>query len=181
MDFSNLLHAMSEGNESTLGEMLEHLTPILKKYLMAKFSAEEVDAEDAIQTMLLKTLIKARNDKIKNPDAFLGYIYSATRNEYLKIARKKLASGEDSLARIEGDFPGQLEKLLDEEKMRILEHCLQTLKSAHQSYIAYWFENPGEEASKVAEKFKISVNNAWTKKHRIIRMLNECYQAQSNL
>jgi DNA-directed RNA polymerase specialized sigma24 family protein len=73
----------------------------------------------------------------------------------------------------EGD---QLSNILDKEKHKILAGCLKNLKPNLKEYITYWFDNPRGEAKVVAQHFGISVNNAWTKKHRIISTLKECVE-----
>jgi DNA-directed RNA polymerase specialized sigma24 family protein len=45
----------------------------------------------------------------------------------------------------------------------------------------YWFDHPDAHTKKVASHFDISVNNAWTRKHRLIKKLNECYREKSKL
>jgi hypothetical protein len=73
----------------------------------------------------------------------------------------------------EGD---QLINILNKEKQKILAGCLKNLKSNYKNYITFWFDNPRIEAKVVAKHFGISVNNAWTKKHRIINLLKECVE-----
>ena len=79
------------------------------------------------------------------------------------------------------DKPDQLSRLLDDEKMSILTRCIEGLKADYRNYIEYWFQNPGYETSVVADYFGISVSNAWTKKHRVINVLKDCFEKKIKL
>ena len=109
------------------------------------------------------------------------YLYS------FRIGRSALNSGlsgfflrkhkEESYEEVPDSYKqdgDQLKNLLEEERQVVLEKCMNELRPDYKEYISYWFRHAGDEAAAVAKHFKISVNNAWTKKHRIIKMLKEC-------
>jgi DNA-directed RNA polymerase specialized sigma24 family protein len=58
----------------------------------------------------------------------------------------------------------------------LLEQCLEQLSEGYRTYIEYWFNHPGSGAKAAAKHFGISKSNAWTRKHRVISKLSECYQ-----
>lgn len=174
MDYSKFVTAIVEEDQDALNAISPIISKVLIKFLIVRMGAEQLDAEDSVQNTLLLTIQKIKNDKLKNPDTIIYYMFTTAKNDYLKQLSKKKESIHDGIADTYFENGDQLERLLDNERQKILQYCLSKLKKDHKTYISYWLENPEDEASDVASRFGISVNNAWTKKHRIIQLLKEC-------
>lgn len=181
MDYSELVTAFKENDSKKVNELLEALRPRLMAFLRVHMNASQADAEDCAQDSLLDSIEKIEADQLDDPEQVVSYILSTCRNNYLKMRRKRRPETMDDVSTKQRQDPRQLQSLLDEEQERLLEWCLNQLKKEYQKFMQYWFDHPDAHTNKVAEHFDISVNNAWTRKHRLVRKLNECYQKKSNL
>lgn len=68
-----------------------------------------------------------------------------------------------------------ISEMLKPEEARILKECLNEFSNETKEFMNYWFENPHRNTKEAADHFDTSVNQIWTKKHRLIKKLNECY------
>jgi len=178
MDYSELVRAIKEDDTRTIDTHLRALHQILYTYLLVRLNTSKEDAEDSVQNTLIKIVQRVKDDKIKHPDALLSYAFTTARNDYFKKVEKKSEVLDEKIEYKPLNQPDQLSVLINGEKKSILMKCISELKEDNQEYIKYWFLNPSMDAEDVATHFNISVNNAWTKKHRIIKMLNECYKSK---
>jgi RNA polymerase sigma factor (sigma-70 family) len=180
MEFAELVEAIGRGDRSTANSLVEKLMPRLIAFLRIHMNAAIHDAEDCVQQALLVSLEAMQEDAIRNPDHILFFLLTTCRNNYLNLIkrRKRFATGD--IPENHNHQPRQLLALLDKERHKLLEQCLQQLSAHYKSFINFWFTHPDTDAKAVAKRFDISINNAWTRKHRIIQKLNECYQQKSN-
>lgn len=178
MDYSELVRAIREDDTRTIDIYLKALHQTLYSYLLVRLNTSKEDAEDSVQNTLIKIVQRVKNDKIQHPDALLSYAFTTARNDYFKKVEKKSEVLDEKIEYKALKQPDQLSVLINSEKKSLLMRCISELKEDHQKYIKYWFLNPSMDAEDVANHFKISVNNAWTKKHRIIKILNECYKSK---
>lgn len=176
MDYSKFVTAVLEKDEPAIAEQVKVITAVLIKFLRVRLGVTQQDAEDCAQNTLLIAIEKIRGDKLDNPDVIISYLFTTAKHEYFKSLSKNKESNFKNVPDSYFDKPDQLHRLLSKEKMSILQRCIEALKPDFKKYIEYWFENAGHETTLVAEHFNISVNNAWTKKHRVINLLKECYQ-----
>lgn len=180
MDYSELVTALNEGNTRKVNKLLAAIRPRLLAFLRIHMNASEDDAEDVSQEALLTAVEIIKRDQIKNPDQVVSYILTICRNAYLKIQKNERTTSLEGINRQQQE-PRQLQSLLDQEQKQLLQLCLDKLPENHQQFIQYWFDHPDAHTRKVADYFNISINNAWTRKHRIIKKLKECYQKKINL
>lgn len=176
MDYSKFVDAVIEKDEATITEQVKVITRVLIKFLTVRLDAPFHDAQDCAQNTLLIATEKIRNDDLTHPDAVINYLFTTAKHEYFKVLSKEREVNYDDLPEHHSDKPDQLNRLLDDEKMTLLKACMEALKADYKKYIEYWFQNPGYETAVVADHFDISVNNAWTKKHRVINVLKECLE-----
>lgn len=181
MDYAKLVTAIQENNTQEINKLIEGLRPRLIAFLQIHMNASRSDAEDCAQDSLLTSLEVIKEDRLNNPDQVVSYIMSICRNNYLKMQKKKRPDAIDEIPDDHQQAPNQLQSLLDEEQEQLLEWCMNQLKEKYQRFMQYWFDHPDSHAKKVAEYFDISVNNVWTRKHRLIQKLNECYKEKSKL
>lgn len=176
MDCSDLYEAIRTGDDEQVNRLIPHLQKVLNKYLRSTMQADVNDAKDCVQQAFLFTIQKIRSDQINDPSSLFYYLLRACRNHYLRMIRHDDLSIEDSTLDYAITPATQINTLVSKEKKRILHECLDELNENHRNFIDYWMSHPGSEASVVSRKFNISINNVWTRKHRIIKLLNECYQ-----
>lgn len=181
MNYSNLVTALQEDDSQTVNELIEALRPRLMAFLRVHMNASHADAEDCAHDSLISSIEVIKEGGLQNPDQVVSYILSTCRNNYLKMQNKHRPEAVEEFSDEHQHAPRQLQSLLDEEQERLLEWCLNQLKEEYQRFMQYWFDHPDAHAQKVADNFDISVNNAWTRKHRLVKKLNECYQEKSKL
>ncbi|MAL18620.1 MAG: hypothetical protein CL670_13050 [Balneola sp.] len=181
MDYSKFVEAVLDRDENAITDQVNVITPVLIKFLTVRLDASIHDAQDCAQNTLLIAIEKIREDKITNPDYVINYLFTTAKHEYLKQLSKDREVNYEDLPEHHFDKPDQLSRLLDDEKMSILTRCIEGLKADYRNYIEYWFQNPGYETSVVADYFGISVSNAWTKKHRVINVLKDCFEKKIKL
>ena len=174
MDYSRFVRAVIQNNEEELNELSKIIFKVLLKFLIARMGASYADAEDSAQNTLLLVIEKIRQEQLDNPDAVIYYLFTTAKNDYLKQQTKQKEVNYEDIPSSHSAKGDQLEKLLSAERLDILKACMKLLKKDYFEYIQYWFDHPGDEAVVVADHFGISVNNAWTKKHRILQILKEC-------
>lgn len=180
MDYSRFVYAVQNNDAEEIASLVSVITAVLIKFLKVRIGASHHDAEDTAQNTLLLVIEKIKEDKLNNPDSIIYYLFTTAKHDYLKAQAKIKESTFDEVPESHSEEGDQLYALLNKERMSILQFCLNKLKPDFKSYISYWFENPGDETSVVADHFGISINNAWTKKHRILKLLKECCEKRLN-
>lgn len=174
MDYSGLVTAIREGDERATGKLCDEATPILKRYLLKKCNATPFDADDAIQKMYEYIIVKIRDDEIENPQGLLAYMLKTCRHNYIKMIRESSFEYIDNLSEEPSNTADQLWKLINEEKQEILKFCMRKLRKNYWVFMNYMFSYPGATSEDIAEKFNITRNNAWIRKHRVINKLTDC-------
>lgn len=178
MDYAPLVKAIQEGNDQEANRLISKVTPILVRMLQVRMNASLQDAEDTVQIMFINVIRAIRENRIDYPERLLAYMITACRNGYMKNQGK-----HDYMLFSEGveeprEEPAQLRQLIEKEKLRHYETCIESLRSDHKEFIRYWLRHPDANASDVAEHFGISVNNAWVRKHRIIKLIQDCLESK---
>ncbi|MGM0546652.1 MAG: RNA polymerase sigma factor [Bacteroidota bacterium] len=181
MDYAKLVTALKENDSQEANKIIEALRPRLIAFLRIHMNASVADAEDCAQDSLLTSLEVIKEDRLNNPDQVVSYILSVCKNNYLKMQKKKRPEATDEIPNEHQQAPTQLQSLLDEEQQQLLEWCIDQLKKRYKTFMAYIFDHPDADAKKIGKHFDISVNNVWTRKHRLIKKLSECYQEKSKL
>lgn len=181
MDYTKLVTALKENDSEEVNRLVEALRPRLMAFLRIHMNATDADAEDCAQDSLIDSLEVIKSDRIDDPKRIVSYILTTCRNNYLKMQKKRRETTMDEVSEAQTQAPRQLQSLLDEEQKKLLRWCMSQLKEEYQQFMQYWFDHPDAHTKKVAAEFDISVNNAWTRKHRLIKKLNECYREKSKL
>jgi len=174
MDYSPFVHAIRDGDDATANKMIARATPVLIRYLRVRMGASEDDAKDAVQKMFLYIIESIKDNKIQNPSGLLSYMLKTCRHNYTKTIRRQDFEITDESVEYAVNEPEQIDKLLDKERKRILQRCLELLNSSYRKFITHWLEDPSVEAEKIAAIYKTSEGNIWTRKHRVIKQLNDC-------
>lgn len=180
MDYSKFVTAVLEDNKEEIEGFYIVLTKVLIKFLLVKLDASREDARDSAQNAIMFGIEKIKNKELKQPDYIINYLFTTAKHDYLKHQNSQKEANYEETPEHHSTDGDQLENLLSKERLSVLQKCMEALKPKQFDYISYWFEHPESETALVADHFGISVNNAWTKKHRIIQVLKECFQININ-
>jgi RNA polymerase sigma factor (sigma-70 family) len=181
MEYSGLAEAIKQDNQREINRLLKSLIPQLIAYLRVQLNAEQQDAEDCAQQAFLVSLEAVRNEELEQPDRIFSFLITTCRNMYLNMMNRRKRSSYEDFSKTHSDQPGQLLSLLSDERQKLLEQCLEQLSEAYRTYIEYWFTHPDSGAKAASVYFGISESNAWTRKHRVVNKLNECYKKKSTI
>lgn len=179
MDYSGLVTAVQNNDEAATNRYCSEALPILKRYLIANLGASPEDAEDAVQKMFEYVIPKIRRDEIKNPGGLLSYMLTGCRHALLKNIRDFDINAYDEMTDDPVVEATQIWNLIDEEQLSILKKCIEQLKGYYRSMVDFIFDHPDADSEDIAEHFEISINNAWIRKHRVIKQLSECAQTNT--
>lgn len=174
MDYSALVTSIKNGDQKTANKLCAEATPILKKYVISRTGCTMTDADDAVQKMFEYIIHKILNDEIENPKGLLAYMLKTSKHMYYKMVKKQRLEQTYNIAQDNSHHPNQLWNLIDKEKQQLLTDCIDQLRLGYRDFITHWFAFPDANTEDIADHFDISVNNAWTRKHRIVKKLNEC-------
>jgi RNA polymerase sigma factor (sigma-70 family) len=176
MDYSGLVAAIDKENQVEINRLSRSLTLQLISYLRIEMNAAQEDAEDCAQQAFLISLELIQEDKLEQPDRIFSFLISTCRNKYINMMNRRKHKTHEDFSGDHCQQPEQLLTLLSDERRMLLAQCIEQLSEGYRTYIEYWFKHPGSGAKAAAKHFGISQNNAWTRKHRVISKLNECYQ-----
>jgi len=180
MDYSKFVTAVLNNDKESIRDSYVIITKVLVKFLLVRLDANIEDAKDSAQNAIMFSIEKIKNEELNHPDYIIHYLFTTAKHDYLKHQNKQKESNYEEVPDNYSQKSDQLERILDDEKHSILKRCFSKLKPKQLAYISFWFNNPGSETALVAKHFGISVNNAWTKKHRIIQVLKECFERNIN-
>lgn len=174
MDYSALVEALQNGDSRSVNDICSDSLEILKKYLIANMGARPQDAEDSVQQMFEYLIPKIREDGIEHPGGLAKYMMKASRHAYLNHLRDYDIDNYDNLTNEPFEAENQIWMLINEDRKKILKFCLKKLKTHYRALIDFLFQHPGADTHDIADKFDISLNNAWQRKHRVIKQLSVC-------
>lgn len=178
MDYAPLVRAIQEGDQEAANRLVAKAGPILIRMLKVRMNATREDAEDAVQTMFYSVITAIQEGRIRNPSGLLSYMIVTCKHNYLKNREQFRTELDEKQVNDSATEPDQLTRLIDREREEALSECLESLPPEQKEFIGYWLSHPDARASEVAERFGITVNNAWTRKHRIIRALQRCLKSK---
>lgn len=174
MVYNNFIKALSEGDDAKIDCVCKQITPILKRHLMSRLSASEMDANDATQQTLLIFYERWKNkppNKVKNP---YSYVITILRREYFKI--KKMHAWTESIEPYMDNSvePSQTESLYKNDADGILVKCLSKLNENNRLFVEFIIANPDANTVAIAKHFQLSKNNVSTRKHRLLKIIIGC-------
>lgn len=132
---------------------VEENIKVIFAYALSRVSSKE-DAEDLTNDIVLAILQSA--DKIKNPEAFYGYVWSIASNTYKKFLRKKRNYQALEDTDIISDDADMLESILEQEETKNLRREIALLsKECRECTVAYYYEELS--CMEVSQKLNISL------------------------
>ncbi|MEX2402840.1 MAG: hypothetical protein WD625_01840, partial [Balneolales bacterium] len=163
MKYSELVSATLANDKKRLNQIVDKLHSALVLYLCGTMQCSFTDAEDCSQQAILDTLEKIKANRIRTPDRVYLYLQKTCRNNYYRLVRhnNRMVSDEHFSYMIEPAV--QLQNLLDDEKLGILNECLDKLSETLRTFIDYFISRPGIDSEQVAVEFNTSVAGVWSK------------------
>lgn len=144
--------------------------------MLIHMNVDGAEAEDCVQEAILSFWKALEENRIENPKKLHTYLLSTCRNTYLNRNAKTTEVLSETVSEDYFEDPQQLRRLVEEERWAIVHDCIDELNEGYRTFIKFWYDHPKYEAESIARHFKMSVNNAWTRKHRIIKILKSCFQ-----
>lgn len=180
MNFSELVDAIGRDDTKKINALIHDLMPRLISFLQIHMGAERQDAEDCAQETVIIALEAIRADEVRDNNQLFSFMLTTCRNTYLNLIKKRKDNYFNDDLPTFGHQPQQLFRLIDEERKKVLQWCLKQLSKSYRNFISFWFKYPDADTDSVAEHFGISLSNAWTRKHRILKKLSECCRKKSS-
>jgi len=70
----------------------------------------------------------------------------------------------------------QFQNLMDKDRQRILEACLDELREKSRTFIEYFIDKPDATTKEASAHFDLTGANVRTKKSRILSRLHHCFK-----
>ena len=141
MDYSKFVTALQENDQALIKEYVPVITNILIKFLKVRLGVTYHDAEDVAQNTIINVIKKIKSNELNNPDSLIYYLFTTAKNEYYKYLRSIKESNYKEIPESYSAEGDQLKNILNEERQRILNICLNMLKPSLKEYITYWFNH----------------------------------------
>ncbi len=181
VDYSELVDALQKGDESKSGDLINEIMPRLEDYLVVVMNAERNAARECVQQAFLDVFEQIRKDNIKESKYIFSYLIKSCRHEYLRYSKREHKfKYEDEALNVLYEPEEQFQNLLDKERQRILEECLNELKDKSKRFIEYFIDKPDATTEEATEEFDLTSANVRTRKSRILSRLHHCYKRKSN-
>lgn len=181
VDYSDLVSALQKGDEPKAAELIQEILPRLEDYLVVVMNAERNAAKECVQQAFLDVFEQIKKDRIKESKYIFSYLIKSCRHEYLRYAKRehKFKYEEEAL-NVLYEPETQMQNLLDKERQRILEECLDELKEKSKKFIKYFIDKPDSTTEEASAEFDLSGANVRTRKSRILSRLHHCYKRKSS-
>lgn len=181
VDYSELVEALQRGDDAKAGELLSEVIPRLQDYLCVVMNAKPNAAKECVQQAFLDVFEQIRRNKIKESKYIFSYLIKSCRHEYIRYAKRQHRFDYDDEPFQEVYEPAhQLQNLLDDERQRILEECLQELREKSRVFIQFFIDKPDASTDDAVQEFELTSANVRTRKSRILSRLHHCYKRKSS-
>ena len=183
VDYSELVVAIQEGDQSRADELLQELIPRLKDYLRVVMKADAATAEECVHEAFVEVLEQINRDNIRNEKYIFSYLLKSCRHAYLHHTKRQYkfdSTDDDHSPDYLVEPAQQYEQLLDQERQRILKKCLEELEAKARKFISYFIDKPEASTQQASRHFGLTGANVRTKKSRIIGRLQLCVKRKSN-
>lgn len=181
VDYSELIDAIHSGDNEKAGNLIKEIVPRLEDYLVVVMNADRYAAEECVQQAFVDVFEQIRRDKIKESKYIFSYLIKSCRHEYLRYAKREHRFNyEEEALNVLYEPEEQIKNLLDKERQRILEECLDELQEKSRKFIEFFIDKPDANTEEASKEFGLSSANVRTRKSRILSRLHHCYKRKSN-
>lgn len=180
VDYSELVDLLNNGFERKAGKLFQEVRPRLVEYLRVTMAADLDSAQECVQQAIVGVYERIIRGKIKEPQSLFSYLMRAARNEYINYCRlNQRYKFSDYDFEEQAEPASQLDSLIEEDRMAILEECLEELESESKEFITFFIDNPDVTTRDASIYFGMSQANVRTKKSRLTHVLNSMYRMKS--
>jgi RNA polymerase sigma factor (sigma-70 family) len=166
-----------DGDTAALGEIVRELNPLLWRVARGEGLTPEESA-DVVQTSWLELL--RRLHEIRSPQALTSWLVTATRREAWRVrkqARRQAPDGAALLESVADPDPGPGERLLTDERDRVLWHHVQRLPGRCRELLRIVAQASRPDYAAVAEALGMPVGSIGPTRGRCLAKLRELLQA----
>lgn len=173
--------AVKNGDKPVIEQFTARVIPRIIEYLMVTLNANKFLAEECTHHAFSVVLDRIINDSLDASTSIVSYTMTTARNEYFRMIKNEFREGTAIFQeQYFLDSEEQIEKLIDEEREKILQKCLKSLDVKSRDFIEYLIAHPEFSMMKIGKIFSISPENARTRKSRIISQLSDCIEKKLN-
>jgi RNA polymerase sigma factor (sigma-70 family) len=166
-----------DGDTVAVGEIVRELNPLLWHVARGEgLTAEE--SADVVQTSWLELL--RRLHEIRSPQALTSWLVTATRREawrVRKLTRRQASDGVAQLESVADPDPGPGERLLTDERDRVLWRHVQRLPERCRELLRIVAQVSRPDYATVAEAMGMPVGSIGPTRGRCLAKLRELLQA----
>ncbi len=180
MDYVKLAEALEKEDSKQLETLYSEAFRMLCRFLCTTMRADHQDAQESAQHALVVTMEQLRKGAIRNSDNIYSYLLQSAKNRYMRICFERNRNNFQENIERYAPVEEQIDHLVMKEKKDALMGCIAEMEESSREFILYWMEHPGARSSEVARHFNLSVNNVWTKRHRLVKKLSECVRKKIN-
>ena len=181
-DFEQLAKAIRNRDELAISRLSGEFVPQVISYLKVVHDAPPYLAEEAANTAFTDVCLRLREEEAASQGDMAGYLMNAGRFRYYDILRREGRYRSGNLPEHDDErssSTGPMDKLLDEDRKKILRRCLKKLDRKSRYFIMFIMKYPNYDLQIVAEKFSYTYHKARWLKSSLIRRLHDCYRETS--
>lgn len=181
VDYSELVDLLINGFERKAGRLLKEVRPRLIEYLKITMGADFLSAQECVQQAMAGVYEHILKGNIKKPQYIFSYLMRASKNEYINHVQsnKRYLLDDRGFENIEEPV-SPVDRLIDQERMVILEQCLDELDEESREFISFFIDNPDTTTREASKHFRLSEANIRTRKSRLTHTLHRLYINRSS-
>jgi len=177
VDYSDLVEALRNGDEETANQLLKEVMPRLEDYLRVVMNASPIEAKECAHQAFLEVFERIRADKINESKYIFSYLITTSRHTFLHFKKSQHRFSYDDDQQDHYVEPAdQMTSLIDDERMKILEECLEELDPDDRDLMNYMLAHPEATTLQISKKFRLSSANVRTKKSRLTHRLHHSFR-----
>ena len=168
---ADLLSAARAGNEDSLGQIVNELSPLLWQVARSA-GLSQGDAEDVLQTVWIRLITHL--DSIHDAGALTGWLVTTTKREAWRVratTRKQLPVDQDVFADLPDKGPGSEEQVILEDQRRELWAAIGMLSRRCQELLRIMAFAPRSDYATVAAALGMRVGSIGPTRGRCLAKL----------
>jgi RNA polymerase sigma-70 factor (ECF subfamily) len=155
-----LVRRIVSGDPAAEAELVERFSRALS-FLLRRLTRDEAAAEDLYQETFRLVIEKVRRGELREPERLPGFVSSMARNLFLGSARlggrRQKHHGDSEATETAPDpAPGQLARLLAQERAATVRHVLAELKNDRDRALLSRFYIAGEDKEDICRDLGLS-------------------------